>query len=237
MKESNILREAREKVQELMKNNDPSHDWFHVERVYRNAMYLYDLESQRLFNRGVNLDLLVIQIAALFHDIADFKYEYNNIMDPKEILEERLGDFFKRFESECTKEQKNEIFHIILNISWRKELEMKDTVDISHELKIVRDADRLDAIGAIGIARCMAFSGIKKRPFYDDNIKPIFEMTAEEYNKQTIKNQSTAVNHFYEKLLLIKDKMQTETGKKMALQRHEFMEAYLKQFDFERKYE
>ena len=81
----------------------------------------------------------------------------------------------------------------------------------------------------------MAFSGIKMRPFYDENIKPISQMTADEYNQQTIKNQSTAINHFYEKLLLIKDKMLTETGRRMALQRHEFMEAYLKQFDLEVK--
>lgn len=82
----------------------------------------------------------------------------------------------------------------------------------------------------------MAFSGTKMRPFYSDDIRPIFQMTAEEYNQQTIKNQSTAINHFHEKLLLIKDKMQTETGKKMALQRHEFMETYLKQFEFEREF-
>lgn len=107
-----------------MKNNDPSHDWFHVERVYKNAMHLYDSEAPELIAKGANLDLLVIQIAALFHDIADFKYEYNSTMEPAEILEERLGDFFLQFENECTKEQKKEIFFIILNISWRKELEM-----------------------------------------------------------------------------------------------------------------
>ncbi len=100
-------------------------------------------------------------------------------------------------------------------------------------MKIVRDADRLDAIGAVGIARCFAFSGVKYRPFFVEEVKPIHEMTAEEYNKQTVLNQSTAINHFHEKLLLIKDKMQTETGRRMAEQRTEYMSSYLKQFDDE----
>lgn len=122
----------------------------------------------------------------------------------------------------------------MLNISWRKELELcQSPQDIPIELKIVRDADRLDAIGAVGVARCFAFSGAKYRPLYVENEKPILNMTAEEYNKQTIKNESNAVNHFYEKLLLIKDKMQTGTGKLLAEQRHEFMVQYLKQFDLE----
>ncbi len=104
---------------------------------------------------------------------------------------------------------------------------------IPGELKIVRDADRLDAIGAIGIARCFAFSGVKFRPFFVEEIKPMHQMSAEDYNRQTVLNQSTAINHFHEKLMLIKDKMQTKSGKQIAENRTEFMSAYLKQFDNE----
>lgn len=122
-------------------------------------------------------------------------------------------------------------------MSWRKELENKEPSEQANkcqiELDIVRDSDRLDAIGAVGIARCFAFSGAKYRPLHLKNVKPIENMTAEQYNKQSINNESTAVNHFYEKLLLIKDKMKTETGKKLAEQRTNFMTEYLKQFDRE----
>ena len=128
--------------------------------------------------------------------------------------------------------------YIILNISWRKELESNSNQnDVIYELKIVRDADRLDAIGAIGIARCFGFSGVKMRPFHIDDLKPIENMNAEQYNTQTIKNQSTAINHFHEKLLLLKDRILTQTGRKLAEQRHDYMLGYLKQFDMECKFE
>lgn len=232
---SDILNAARSHVQELMKNNDPSHDWHHVERVYKNALHLY--ETEKASNDGLELDLLVIQLAALFHDVVDFKYEHSKSKSLDEIAHERLSDFFNKFQSVCTNEQKEKIIYIIMNISWRKELEAGNKQIITHELRIVRDADRLDAIGAVGVARCMAFSAAKMRPFFIEELKPIHEMTAEEYNRQTIKNQSTAINHFYEKLLLIKDKMQTETGKNLAKQRHDFMQLYLNQFDREIKIE
>lgn len=114
-----MLKAARVRVQELMKNNDPSHDWHHVERVYKNAMHLYDKET----GSGKNLDLLVIQLAALFHDVVDFKYEHSKAESLDEIANARLAEFFEEFKAECTKEQKEQIIYIIMNISWRKELE------------------------------------------------------------------------------------------------------------------
>ena len=125
MKNLDILTAAKEHVQELMKNNDPSHDWYHVERVYKNALYLAEKEGIILANKGECLDMLVIQLAALFHDIVDFKYEHSKSQSMEEIAHERLKVFFEKFSNECSVLQSKKIIHIILNISWRKELEQK----------------------------------------------------------------------------------------------------------------
>jgi uncharacterized protein len=229
----NILDAAREHVQELMKKNDPSHDWFHVERVYKNAVHL--AEQEQLADPTLSVDMEVVQLAALFHDAVDFKYDHAAGRSLESIAEERLPPFFARFGLPDAKVAK--IVHIVLNISWRKELENKQqsepASDCEAELSIVRDADRLDAIGAMGVARCFAFSGAKMRPLHVPNARPIENMSAQQYNEQSVKNESTAVNHFYEKLLLVKDKMKTRTGRVLAEQRNEFMLQYLKQFDAE----
>ena len=204
--------------------------------MYKNALYIAQQESQLL--KDISLDMKVIQLAALFHDVVDFKYDHDSSKTLDEIATERLSTFFELYKSELTSQQIEKIIYIILNISWRKELENKENqANVIHELKIVRDADRLDAIGAVGIARCFGFSGAKMRPFHVDEIKPIENMTAEQYNNQTIKNQSTAINHFHEKLLLIKDKILTQTGKRLAENRHQFMLTYLTQFENECKLE
>lgn len=219
-------------VKELMKSNDPSHDWYHVERVWKMAIHLAEKESE--YNS--DLDLLVIELGALFHDIVDFKYDKCEAKDLKGKVDERLSEFFKAQSNECSPEQREKIVDIILNISWRKELELKhfgQNPEVSGELKIVRDADRLDAIGAVGIARVFAFSGDKHRPFYMDDLPPIQNMTAEEYNEQSRLNKSTAINHFHEKLLLVRDKIHTTAGKELAEKRHQYMVEYLKQFDLE----
>lgn len=226
-----IIESAKEFVKELMKTNDPSHDWYHVERVWKNAVYI--AQQERILNKDLVFDMEIVELAALFHDAVDFKYDNDQNRDLKDIACERLNSFFEKHS--YPKEKIEKILYIILNISWRKELEQKEKkiTDIPVELKIVRDSDRLDAIGAIGVARCFAFSGAKYRPFYIEDVEPIKDMTAEQYNKQTLLNKSTAINHFYEKLLLIKEKIQTSTGLKMAEQRHEFMELFLKQFELE----
>ena len=225
----NLIECAKKFVKELMKNNDPSHDWHHVERVFKNANYILNQELK--INPDLKFNLKIIQLAALFHDIVDFKYDHEQSKDLKQVANERLANFFEQFKHECTADEKCDIIEIILNISWRKELEdLNSNKIISNELKIVRDADRLDAIGAIGIARCFGYSCAKNRPFFTKDSKPLINMSAEEYNQQTIKNESNAINHFYEKLLLIKDRMQTLTGKQLAEQRHQCMLSFLKEF-------
>jgi uncharacterized protein len=224
------IQQAKEFVKELMQNNDPSHDWYHVQRVFNNALYIAEKENE-LNDQNLEFDLEVIQLAALFHDIVDFKYDFKESKSLDEIAKDRLSPFFKRFS--YPKEKIDTILFIVLNISWRKELESSDTFELPIELKIVRDADRLESIGAIGISRCMAYTGALNRPIYVDGSEPNRCMSAEQYNKQTIENKSIAINYFYEKLLLIKDRMQTKTGKELAIQRHKFMVTFLEQFDLE----
>ena len=154
-------------------------------------------------------------------------------LDLDQITRDRLNEFFAKHNYSSEKAER--IIYVVCNISWRKELEMKASGQsaLPVELQVVRDADRLEAIGAVGMARCFAYSGAKYRPLYVPDLAPIANMSAEQYNKQTLENKSTAINHFHEKLLLIKDKMQTETGKSMANQRHDYMLAFLKQFELE----
>ena len=231
MKVTDIIESAKEFVKEMMKNNDPSHDWYHVERVYKNALHIIEQENI-LNNNQLKYDLEIIKLASLFHDVVDFKYDFKENKSLDEIAQERLNQFFDKFN--YPQENVDKIVYIVLNISWRKELESgNNCTDLPIELKVVRDADRLDAIGAVGVARCLVFSGARDRPIYIEDQNPIINMTAEQYNQQTIQNKSTAINHFYEKLLLIKDRMQTETGKKLAQQRHDFMLSFLNQFHLE----
>ena len=173
---------AESYCKQFMKNNDPSHDWYHVERVYKNAIYI--AEQEKLLNKDLNFDLEVIKLAALFHDVVDFKYDHDKSKDLNQIAFERLDEFFNQVNYPQDKREK--ILYIVLNISWRKELELSQKPqDISFELKVVRDADRLDAIGAVGVSRCLTFSGAKNRPIYIEGVEPILNMTAEQYNNQT----------------------------------------------------
>lgn len=239
MSKENMIESAKEFIGEKMKQNDPSHDWTHVERVYRNAMHI--AEQERTINK-LEFDLEVVQLAALFHDLVDFKYDHDSAKSLDEVAHDRLADFFRHFPS-FPSNKINHIHYIIMNISWRKELEA-DQLGISQkltpELKIVRDADRLDAIGAIGVGRCFAFAGHKRRPFYEcheslmrmanQTMENGEMMSYEKYNEQTVRNEGGTLGHFYEKLFFIAERMQTETGKKLASQRHDFMKSFVKQF-------
>jgi len=196
-------------VKETLKNAEGGHDWFHIERVYKNALLIADQE---------NVDLFTVQLAALLHDIADSKFHNGD-----ETLGPKIAKEFLRKEN-VPEEIIKHIVSIIENISF-KGGNFKNTFD-SKELKVVQDADRLDAIGAIGIARCFNYGGFKERPMYDPEKTPDLHMTKEEY-----KNSSApSINHFYEKLLLLKDKMNTKTGHQIATDRHLFMEQFLNQF-------
>ena len=196
-------------VKEKLANAEGGHDWFHVERVYRNAI---------LISKNEVCNTAIVQLAALLHDIADSKFhDGDETVGPKmarEFLESQEVD-----EATIT-----HVINIIENISF-KGGNFQNTFS-SKELDIVQDADRLDAIGAIGIARMFNYGGFKNSVIYDPKIAPKNKMTKEEYKK----NDSPTINHFYEKLFLLKDKMNTETGKEIAKERHRYMEGFLSQF-------
>ena len=196
-------------VKQKLENAETGHDWFHIERVYKNAL----LSAQ---NEICNLE--IVQLGALLHDIADSKFNNGDETVGPKVAREFL-------ESQNTSEEIiNHVINIIENISFKGgNFENKFT---SIELQIVQDADRLDAIGAIGIARTFNYGGFKNRALYNPEIVPNLNMSKEEYKN----SEAPTLNHFYEKLLLLKDKMNTETGKIIALERHKYMENFLSQF-------
>lgn len=196
-------------VKKQLHDAEGGHDWFHIERVYKNAVLIAQEED---------CDVTVVKLGALLHDIADSKFH-----DGDEEIGPKMARTF--LESENVSEGIIEhVVQIIQNISFKGGNFEKTFSSI--ELEIVQDADRLDALGAIGIARTFNYGGFKKRPIYNPSIAPKLNMTKEEYKK----SDSPTLNHFYEKLLLLKDKMNTETGKKLAQERHRFMETFLSQF-------
>ena len=196
-------------VKNQLTNAEGGHDWFHIERVYKNALLIAEEED---------CDITIVKLGALLHDIADSKFHDGD---------EKIGPKTARIFLESQNVAEDIISHVIAiieNISFKGgNFEKKFN---SKELEIVQDADRLDAIGAIGIARTFNYGGFKNRPLYNPNIQPNLNMSKEEYKN----NESPTLNHFYEKLLLLKDKMNTETGKKIAQKRHDFMLTFLSQF-------
>ncbi|TDE04910.1 HD domain-containing protein [Flavobacterium hiemivividum] len=196
-------------VKEKLKNAEGGHDWFHIERVYKNALLIANDEV---------CDETVVKLGALLHDIADSKFN-----DGDEAVGPEIARTF--LEAEGVEEEiTNHVIKIIENISYKGGNVKKDFSSI--ELDIVQDADRLDAIGAIGIARAFNYGGFKNRGMYDPKIAPNLKMTKEEYKKST----APTFNHFYEKLLLLKDKMNTASGKAIAAERHRYMETFMAQF-------
>jgi len=192
-----------------LQNAEGGHDWFHIERVYKNALLIAKEEE---------CNLLVIQLGALLHDIADSKFHNGD-----ETIGPKIARTFLQ-EQNVTEDTILHVVNIIENISFKGgNFEKKFN---SIELDIVQDADRLDALGAIGIARAFNYGGFKNRVLYDPEIAPLNNMTKDEYKN----NNNPTLNHFYEKLLLLKDKMNTVTGKKIALERHKYMENFLSQF-------
>lgn len=199
-------------VKEKLTNAEGGHDWFHIERVYKNALLISKTEP---------VDTFVVALGALLHDIADSKFNNGD-----ETIGPKMARQFL-FELNTDSTIIEHVVNIIENISFKGGHE-KQTFK-SPELDVIQDADRLDAIGAIGIARCFNYGGFKNRPLYNPDIKPNLNMTKEEYKT----SKGPTINHFYEKLLLLKDKMNTKTAKKIALQRHYYMESFLEQFYIE----
>ncbi|WP_419870077.1 HD domain-containing protein [Chryseobacterium sp. CT-SW4] len=196
-------------VKVKLEGAEAGHDWFHIERVWKLSKKIAEHE---------NCNQLVVELSALLHDIADPKFHNGDETKALTISREFL-------ESEGVEESIIEqVLFVIRNISFKNRSEAPQ--DLSIELKIVQDADRLDAIGAIGIARTFNFGGFKNNLMYHPDIKPKLTMTKEEYKK----SNGTTVNHFYEKLLLLKDLMNTEKGKEIAQERHDYMLGFLDQF-------
>lgn len=196
-------------VKNELADAEGGHDWFHIERVYKNALLI---AQEEVGNKEV------IALGALLHDIADSKFHGGHeSVGPKKAT---------RFLQSINVQQNiiDHVIKIIENISFKGgniQQQFQST-----ELNIVQDADRLDALGAIGIARTFNYGGFKNRKLYDPEITPNLEMTKEQYKK----SEAPTINHFYEKLLLLKERMNTETGRRIASGRHVFMEQFLAQF-------
>ena len=209
MKNPQLINNTIAFVKEKLQNAEGGHDWFHIERVLKNSENIA---------KGENCNLEIVQLGALLHDIADSKFHNGDETVGPKVAREFL-------ESQNVNEAIiQQVINIINNISY-KGGNFERTFK-SVELDIVQDADRLDAIGAIGIARAFNYGGFKNRTLYNPEIAPKTNMSKEEYKK----NDSPTLNHFYEKLLLLKELMNTQTGKQIALERHRYMENFLAQF-------
>lgn len=197
-------------MQQQLKDAEGGHDWWHIQRVHHNALRILESES------GANKT--VVELGALLHDIADAKFHDGD--------EDKGPEMARNFllTQEVDSNIINQTEYIIRNISFKGGI--IETREKPIELKIVQDADRLDALGAIGIARAFNYGGYKNREMYNPQIKPQHYTSASEYHK----SEAPTINHFYEKLLLLKDRMNTETGKSLAAARHRFLETYLEQF-------
>ena len=209
MEQNNIIALTENFVRETLKGAEGGHDWFHIERVWKLAKRIAVAE---------NADLLVVELAALLHDIADAKFNGGD-----ETEGATKADKFLR-SVDLSDSVREHVVQIINNVSFKGGNAAQNFH--SPELDVVRDADRLDAIGAIGIARTFNYGGFKNRPLYDPEIKPRPGMSPEEYRQHV----APTINHFYEKLLLLADGMKTKTGRQMATGRHAFMEEYLRRF-------
>jgi uncharacterized protein len=204
-----IIEKTQSFVRQTLANAEGGHDWWHIHRVWINAKRIAQTEKA---------NLLVVELAALLHDIADSKFHNGD----EEIGPATAGKFLKSINMDD--ETIIHVRQIIRHISFKTGFD--DKTFHSKELEIVQDADRLDAIGAIGIARTFSYGGFKGREIYNPEIPPNLNMSKEEYKNSA----APSINHFYEKLLLLKDKMNTAIGKRMAKRRHQFMELYLEQF-------
>ena len=210
MKTVAIIEATKAFVKSELLEAEGGHDWFHTLRVFNNAT---------LISKNEEVDYFVVALASLLHDIADSKFHNGDETVGPRVAREFL--LKQNVDSEIIEH----VTQIIENMSFKNSFDLNQTFK-SKEMEVVQDADRLDAIGAIGIARCFNYGGFKDRPLYNPDIKPNLNMTKAEYKAA----KSPTLNHFHEKLLLLKDQMNTKTGKNIALDRHKYMEGFLKQF-------
>ncbi len=192
-----------------MRGAEGGHDWWHVYRVWKMAKHIAGEE---------HVDHFTVELGALLHDIADSKFHAGD----EEVGPQKAREFLESLNVE--KQVVDHVENIIRNISFKGGTHKQSFR--SPELDVIQDADRLDALGAIGIARAFNYGGFKKREIYNPEVKPVLNMNKETYKKNT----SPTINHFYEKLLLLKDRMNTKSGKQIAIHRHRYMESFLKEF-------
>lgn len=205
--------------------NDCSHEWSHVERVRAMALRIAHAENERQPGR---VNLQIVELAALLHDVGDFKF-----LTAEKTSEAVLREFMQQAQyPECLQEA---IAWIHGRISFRHELAHPDDVHGPHqaELFCVQDADRLEAIGAIGIARCFAYNGARNIPLLDRDAPPLVALTRQQYDQMALTNKSNARNHFYEKLLKIAAMVKTPLGREEAARRHALLYDFIVEFDRE----
>ena len=250
-----IIRRVEPHVKEILASNDASHDWLHIERVRKNALDIaakllstsngaswltVPLDREMFIVNAHNscIDLAVIELAALLHDVGDFKYSGTDaaVHDAAKHILETV---------QCPADMIARTLAIVDNVSYRKEMgtpgyfhellacQTREKNSMVVELAIVQDADRIDAIGAVGVVRCFSYSAARGQPFYEMGCVPNMGMNRAEYDKQTISNKGNPVHHFYEKLFQIKDKMKTVAGMDIAQERHEFMVQFVRRFEQE----
>ncbi len=204
-----IIENTKKFVKQKLENAEAGHDYHHVLRVLKLSEKIAEKEGGNLF---------VVRLGALLHDIADAKFHQGD-----ETVGPRIAREFLKMQN-APEQIINHIVKIIENISFKNSLEEPEFT--SKELQIIQDADRLDAIGAIGIARAFVYGGYKNNPIYNPDLKPNQNLDKETYKK----GNTTTINHFYEKLLKLKDLMNTHTGRLLAVDRHRFMQEFLEQF-------
>lgn len=204
-----LIQNTIQLVKQKLEGTESGHDWFHIERVWKLSSYIQEREGG---------DQQVIELAALLHDIADPKFHNGDETLAAKIVNEFLT------KQKLDNETIGKVIFIIENMSFKNRNDAPQNLPL--ELKIVQDADRLDAIGAIGIARTFNFGGYKNNLIYHPDIPPKINQTKEEYKK----SNGTTINHFYEKLLLLKDLMNTNTAKDLATERHQLMLNFLDEF-------
>lgn len=212
MTEDTIIQQTAEYVRKSLEGAEGGHDWWHTYRVWKTALKIAETEPA---------DLLVVGLGALLHDIADVKFTNGD----EEAGPGLAAEFLTA--TGVGQQTIEHVINIIRNISYKGGNELQEFR--SRELDIVQDADRLDALGAIGIARTFNYGGFRNREIYNPEIKPDLNMNKQAYYKSS----APSINHFYEKLLLLKDRMNTETGRKMAERRHDFMVRFLDEFFIE----
>ncbi len=206
---SNIIENTKKFVKQKLEKAEAGHDYWHILRVLKLSEKIAEKEGG---------NMLIIKLGALLHDIADAKFHNGDETIGPQIARKFLS------EQQVSEDDIEHIVKIIENISFKNSLEGQQFTSL--ELQIIQDADRLDAIGAIGIARAFIYGGYKNNPIYDPELKPNLKMDKETYKK----GNTTTINHFYEKLLKLKDMMNTPTGKQIAEDRHRFMLQFLEQF-------